>query len=75
MTQYATIQATCQLFAIRGTIDMLRMNDIHMISIASDAAMYGLGTAPPILLSGLRELGRTTLRYSRLPPTALLAEH
>ena len=54
---------------------MLGMNDIHMISIASDAAMYGLGTAPPILLSGLRELGRTTLRYSRVPPTALLAEH
>lgn len=36
--------------------------DIHMISIASVAAMYGLGTASPISLSGLRDLGKTSDR-------------
>jgi hypothetical protein len=46
-----------------------------MISIASDAAMYGLGTAFPISFNGLRDLGRTPDKYPNVPPTALLAEH
>lgn len=46
-----------------------------MISIASDAAMYGLGTAFPISFNGLRDLGRTSDKYPNVPPTALLAEH
>jgi hypothetical protein len=46
-----------------------------MISIASDAAMYGLGTAFPISFSGLREFGKASDKYPNVPPTALLAEH
>jgi hypothetical protein len=46
-----------------------------MISIASDAAMYGLGTAFPISFNGLRDLGKTSDKYPNVPPTALLAEH
>jgi hypothetical protein len=46
-----------------------------MISIASDAAMYGFGTTFPISLSGLREFGKTSDKYPNVPPTALLAEH
>jgi hypothetical protein len=46
-----------------------------MISIASDAAMYGLGIASPIFFNGLRDLGKTSDKYPNVPPTALLAEH
>jgi hypothetical protein len=46
-----------------------------MISIASDAAMYGLGTAFPISFNGLSDRGRTSDKYPNVPPTALLAEH
>jgi len=46
-----------------------------MISIASDAAMYGLGIASPISFSGFSDLGRTADKYPKVPPTALLAEH
>ena len=49
--------------------------DVHMISIASEAAMYGLGTASPISFNGFSDLGRTADKYPNVPPTALLAEH
>lgn len=46
-----------------------------MISMASPAAMYGLGIASPISLRGFRDSGRTSEMYPNVPPIALLAEH